>query len=103
MTSTELDTINEIVTKLQAAMSVPQARRLWGVEEIAAYSGYAVSTVQQTIVCRVDFPDAIRLRDNGEPRWVASKVMDWFEGHEGRHKARTPANKGKVSRPSAQP
>lgn len=98
-----MDAVQSFVAQVQAALAVPQTRRLWGMEEIAAYSGYAVSTVQQTIVCRVDFPDAIRLRDGGEPRWVASKVMDWFEGHEGRHKARRPANKGKVSRPSEQP
>lgn len=69
-----------IVRELRAAIVVPAERRLWGLAEIADYSGYTLSTVQQNYVCKPDFPEAIRVERGAHPRWVAGEVMAWFEG-----------------------
>lgn len=68
-----------IVRELRAAIVVPAERRLWSMAEIADYSGYSVSTVQQRIVCLTDFPDAITVDQAAQPRWPAGEVMEWFE------------------------
>lgn len=69
----------QLLTQLRAAIVVPQERRLWGMAEIADYSGYSISTVQQRICCKPNFPKAIRVDAGAQPRWVAAEVMGWFE------------------------
>lgn len=76
----EAEALAQVVRELRAAIVVPAERRLWGMAEIADYSGYSVSHVSQKIVCRTDFPDAIRVDKSSQPRWLAGEVMGWFEG-----------------------
>jgi predicted DNA-binding transcriptional regulator AlpA len=85
--STDTEDLRRIISELRSAIVVPQDRRLWGMGEIADYSGYSVSTVQQRIACLPSFPEAIRALDNAQPRWVAAEVMEWFESRRKRRAA----------------
>lgn len=72
--------LQHLVRELRSAIVVPHERRLWGLAEIADYSGFSASTVQQRHACLPDFPAAIRVDDGSQPRWVASEVWAWYEG-----------------------
>lgn len=76
----EAEALVQVVRELRAAIVVPAERRLWGMAEIADYSGYSVSHVAQKIVCLPGFPDAVRVDKSSQPRWPAGEVMSWFEG-----------------------
>lgn len=79
-TQADLDKLPDIVRQLRAAIIVPPERRLWGLEEIADYSGYSVSYVRQHLVCQTSFPEPIHAAGaRSNPRWVAGEVMCWFE------------------------
>lgn len=71
--------ISDLVQVLRATMVVPADRRLWGIAEIADYSGYSSSNVQQNIICLPSFPKRIKVDGRAQPRWPAGEVMDWFE------------------------
>lgn len=89
------DDLVAILRELRASLVVPPERRLWGLAEIADYSGYSVSTVSQRIVCLPDFPQAIEAVTKAQPRWPAGEVMDFFESR--RRKPRT----GRCAKPAA--
>lgn len=72
--------VRAILGALHASMRIPPERRLWGMTEIAEYSGYSPSTVQQRIVCLPTFPKRIKADATSQPRWPAGEVMKWFEG-----------------------
>ena len=89
MTDTTL--ADQLVAAIRQASAIPSERRLWSVEQIADYYGVSASTVYRTLVCRVDFPAAVKV-PGGPLRWVAGEVMDWSEAHRrparcGRHAA----------------
>jgi predicted DNA-binding transcriptional regulator AlpA len=73
------DLIEQLAERLRNLGVVPAERRLWGYEQIADYSGYSVSNVQQRICCRPDFPQRITAMPGAQPRWPAGEVMSWFE------------------------
>lgn len=74
-----IEDLAAIATAVRATMCIPVERRLWGIAEIADYSNYSASTVQQHIVCLPTFPKRIKFDAKAQPRWPAGEVMDWFE------------------------
>ena len=56
-------------------------RKLWSMEDVAEYGSYGISHVKK-IVAQPDFPRPIRVFEGSHPRWVAGKVMEWFEARE---------------------
>lgn len=76
----EVDVLDQLAQRLRTVASVPAERRLWGYDQIAEYSGYSLSTLQQRICCLPDFPKRIQALPGAQPRWVAGEVMAWFEG-----------------------
>lgn len=49
---------------------------LWTASEIAHYLNLSKSSVQGRVICRPDFPRAIKLPSGGR-RWVPAEVRDW--------------------------
>lgn len=72
--------INQGFDRLIAAMSIPQTRKLWKVEDISEYFGVSTTTCYRCILCRPDFPEAIKISD-GPKRWVSGEVMEWAEAN----------------------
>lgn len=54
---------------------------LWNVDDIARYIRLSRSSTQSRIICRKDFPRAIRIPTNnglGGRRWYAKEVKYWI-------------------------
>lgn len=79
----QTEAFQTLVTELNAAIAqastIPVERRLWSMATIARYAEKSVSTIQQRVVTRPDFPNPVREYPGAQPRWVAREVMDWFE------------------------
>lgn len=67
--------LSEILSTLKTAQ---QRNKLWSIEDLVAYFQTSRSTISRKIVCRPDFPVAIRI-DSGVPRWKPSEVERWAE------------------------
>lgn len=55
--------------------------RLWTIEDIAYYLGMSKKSVQNRIICKPDFPDAISIPvENGATnrRWYPTEVKKWI-------------------------
>ena len=68
----------EILNELKSLRS--DSAELWNVDDIAHYVRLSRSSVQSRIICRKDFPRAIRIpTDNGVGgrRWYAKEVKYW--------------------------
>ena len=52
---------------------------LWDAQDIATYLKLAKSTVQSHVICKADFPKAIKI--NGTRRWKPTEVRAWAERH----------------------
>ncbi len=68
--------LSEILSTLKTAQ---QRNKLWSIEDLVAYFQTSRSTISRKIVCRPDFPVAIRI-DGGVPRWKPSEVERWAKG-----------------------
>lgn len=80
--------VDQLAAAIRQASIIPSERRLWDVEQIAAYVGVSASTVYRTMICKPGFPEAVKI-EGGPLRWVAGEVMDWTE------RQRRPARYGK--------
>lgn len=61
---------------------------LWNVDDIAHYVRLSRSSIQSRIICRKDFPRAIRIpTDNGlgGRRWYAKEVKIWVSRNRESH------------------
>lgn len=54
---------------------------LWNIDDLARYMRLSKSSVQSRVICRKDFPRAVRIpTDNGlgGRRWYALEVKQWL-------------------------
>lgn len=75
-----------IVNKLQP--QIPVANQLWDSADIANYLRRSQQVVVDRVVCKPDFPKAIRLEPNSRPLWEAKEVMAWALAHKEHAKGR---------------
>ncbi|WP_157234612.1 hypothetical protein WKI13_02160 [Teredinibacter turnerae] len=69
----------EILNELKAQNA--HSNELWSAQDIARYVRLSTSSVQSRVICRKDFPRAVRIpTDNGlgGRRWYASEVREWI-------------------------
>lgn len=60
---------------------------LWRVKDIAEYLSLSVSTIYANIICKPDFPQAVRLGKS--PRWFPNEVKIWVRRQrDSQHKSR---------------
>lgn len=72
----------EILNELRAQNAA--AGDLWNAEDIARYMRLSRSSVQSRVLCRNDFPRAIRIPMDsgmGGRRWYAKEVKYWVSNH----------------------
>lgn len=73
-----LEILNEIKTQRAATAEI------WNAHDIARYMRLSVSSVQSRIICRKDFPRAIRIPTSGSGggrRWYALEVKNWLKNN----------------------
>jgi predicted DNA-binding transcriptional regulator AlpA len=69
--------IKEILERIEAAVRAStMPDRWWQAEDVGTFLGYSSSHILENVVCRPDFPKALRL-DGGRPRWPSNEVRDW--------------------------
>lgn len=73
--------IEELATQIANKINnfIPLNERLWRVKDIAEYLHKSKATVHSTIICKPDFPKAIRI--NGHPLYEAHEVITWVKRH----------------------
>ena len=69
----KIDELIEIIRR----QSIPD--RLWDAQDVADYPKLAKSTVQSHILCKPDFPKAIRI--NGTRRWEPQEIKTWAKSN----------------------
>ena len=69
-----IDLLTQILSQIQISST---DKRLWSVDDIAAYMGLSVSSVRNRVTCKLDFPRAIKMKGFNR-RWYASEVRDWI-------------------------
>jgi len=78
--------IEELLTAiLEEIKSAKMPTRLWSVADIAAYLNRSKITIQQRVVCKPDFPNAVRIPTNtGKvgPLWYADEVKRYIRQHQ---------------------
>lgn len=55
---------------------------LWAAEDIARYMRLSRSSVQSRLICRRDFPRAVRIPTSGSGgsrRWYAKEIQAWLQ------------------------
>ena len=78
-TSTASCTVETLLSEILKTLRTTQNRnKLWTIEDLVDYFQASRSTISRKIVCRQDFPVAIRI-DGGVPRWKPGKVERWAE------------------------
>lgn len=68
----------EILNELKALKATQE--EIWNVDDIARYMRLSRSSIQSRIICRKDFPRAIRIPTEnglGGRRWYAKEVKNW--------------------------
>ena len=71
-----LEILNEL--KTQSA----ENSEIWKSDDIARYMRLSLSSVQSRIICRSDFPRAVRIPTSGTGggrRWYAKEVQAWLQ------------------------
>ena len=69
-----LEILNEL--KSQSAAN----SEIWNVDDIARYMRLSRSSIQSRVICRKDFPRAVRIptdKGAGGRRWYAREVRHW--------------------------
>ena len=77
-----IELLEQIVVELKACK---RADRLWSLDDIGAYLNRSKITIQQRLVCKADFPDAIRIpTSSGKlgPLWYADEVKAYVKKHQ---------------------
>lgn len=71
---------DELISKFDElihALSLGKAA-LWTPEQIAAYLNISSRTAREKVICRPDFPSAIRLTEDAKGRrWQPEEVIEW--------------------------
>ena len=73
-----LEILNEIKTHRAANAEI------WNADDIARYMRLSLSSIQSRIICRSDFPRAVRIPTSGTGggrRWYASEVKNWLRNN----------------------
>lgn len=74
-----------LISILEEIQSAKVPTRLWSVADIAAYLNRSKITIQQRVVCKPDFPSAIRIPTHtGKvgPLWYAEEVKRYVRKHQ---------------------
>ena len=58
---TEIEAIENGFEKLARALSIPKGKALWKAEAVAEYFGLSSSATYRSILCKPDFPEAIKI------------------------------------------
>jgi len=69
----------EILNELRSLKA--ESKELWNVDDIARYIRLSRSSIQSRIICRKDFPRAVRIPTDsglGGRRWYAAEVKYWI-------------------------
>ena len=69
----------EILNELKSQQS--ERAEIWAAEDIARYLRLSRSSVQSRVICRKDFPRAVRIPTEsgmGGRRWYAKEVKHWL-------------------------
>ncbi len=78
--------VEELLTSiLEELRTTKIPMRLWSVSDIAAYLNRSKITVQQRIVCKPDFPRAVRIPTHTGrigPLWYADEVKRYIRQHQ---------------------
>ena len=72
----------EILNELRAQNAAEN--ELWNAEDIARYMRLSRSSVQSRVICRRDFPRAVRIPTDsgmGGRRWYQKEVKYWVSNH----------------------
>ena len=75
------ETLDQILLELRTGNA---DKRLWSMDDIAAYLNTSKSTVQTRIVCKPDFPTAISIptqQGNTNRSWYPGEVKSWIGKH----------------------
>jgi predicted DNA-binding transcriptional regulator AlpA len=81
---------NERIIELLEAIlaevkSSKMTKRLWSIGDIAAYLSRSKNTIQQRVVCKIDFPNAVRIPTNTGrvgPLWYQDEVKAYVKKHQ---------------------
>lgn len=68
----------EILNELKAQNVA--SNDLWSASDIARYMRLSTSSIQSRVICRKDFPRAVRIPTDsgmGGRRWYAKEVQNW--------------------------
>lgn len=68
----------EILNELKAHNVA--SNELWSASDIARYMRLSTSSIQSRVICRKDFPRAVRIPTDsgmGGRRWYAKEVQSW--------------------------
>jgi len=65
---------------------------LWTPEQIAAYLNIGITAAREKVICRPDFPKAIRITEDAKGRrWQPEEVTEWAKRQRDLPKSRTRA------------
>ncbi len=78
--------LEHLADALKAAQAIPRSERLWSKATIREYFGVSDTTLERAIICKIDFPEAIRV-PNGPIRWKAVEVIEWADKHRRKKRA----------------
>jgi hypothetical protein len=81
---------NEHIIELLEAIlaevsSSKMTKRLWSIGDITAYLNRSKITIQQRLVCKVDFPNAVRIPTHTcrvGPLWYQDEVKVYVKKHQ---------------------
>ncbi len=81
---------NEHIIELLEAIlaevkSSKMTKRLWSIGDIAAYLNRSKVTIQQRVVCKVDFPNPVRISTHSSkvgPLWYQNEVKAYVKKHQ---------------------
>lgn len=74
--------LEEILDETRASKTI---KRMWSIADIAAYLNRSKITIQQRVVCKPDFPDAVRIPTRAGkvgPLWYQDEVLKWIKKHQ---------------------
>ena len=74
-----------LISILEEIRSVKTPSRLWSLDDIAAYLNRSKITVQQRVVCKPDFPNAVRIPTHAGrvgPLWYQDEVKAYVKRHQ---------------------
>lgn len=78
--------IEELLTSILEELRMTKvSKRLWSLDDIAAYLNRSKITVQQRVACKPDFPKAVRIPTSAGklgPLWYPDQVKAYVKRHQ---------------------